>query len=111
MTQRNYALSFDESARRQPPALDETDTAIKLGSASPETSRRVSDDATHEEPTMIPDYLIIDEIRRRQQDQWQPEPLRLPLYVPHWPKEEEDEEEDESSSRVIIIDMHAGTEL
>ena len=54
---------------------------------------------------MIPDYLIIDEIRRRQEDAWEPEPLRLPLYVPHWPQHSEEEEPEEPKSRVIIIDM------
>lgn len=59
-----------------------------------------------EEPTMIPDYLIIDEIRRRQEDAWEPEPLQLPLYVPHWPQRRAEEEEaEEPASRVIIIDM------
>ena len=59
---------------------------------------------TGEEPKVIPDYLIIDEIRRRQEDQWEPEPLRLPLYVPQWPPRSEDEDSDEPKSRVIIID-------
>jgi len=57
---------------------------------------------------MIPDYLIIDEIRRRQQerDRWEPESLRLPLYVPHLPtKPKEEEDTEESDSQVIIIDM------
>lgn len=57
---------------------------------------------------MIPDYLIIDEIRRRQDEAWEPEPLQLPLYVPHWPQRAPDEEESDeptTSSRVIIIDM------
>ena len=58
-----------------------------------------------EDPTMIPDYLIIEEIRRRQQDTWEPEPLRLPLYTPQYPERQADEEEEESKSRVIIIDM------
>ena len=54
----------------------------------------------------IPDYLIIDEIRRRQEDAWEPEPLQLPLYVPHLPERPEDaEESEEPISRVIIIDM------
>ena len=57
---------------------------------------------------MIPDYLIIDEIkRRREETAWEPEPLRLPLYAPLPPshKPEEDEDHDDSGSRVIIIDM------
>lgn len=28
---------------------------------------------------IIPDYLIIDEIRRREENSWQPETLQLPL--------------------------------
>lgn len=57
-----------------------------------------------DEKTVIPDYLIIEEIRRRREDTWEPEPLHLPLYVPLWPPEEEEPTE-EPSSRVIIIDM------
>jgi len=58
-----------------------------------------------DEKTVIPDYLIIEEIRRRREDTWEPEPLHLPLYVPMWPPEEEEPDEEEPSSRVIIIDM------
>ncbi len=55
---------------------------------------------------MIPDYLIIDEIRRRREEAWEPEPLRLPLYIPHWPpRAGEEEDSEEPASRVIIIDM------
>ena len=62
---------------------------------------------------MIPDYLIIEEIRRRQEDRWEPEPLQLPLYVPHYPQSHQDEEEgdEKPGSRVIIIDMSDGLEL
>lgn len=56
---------------------------------------------------MIPEYLIIEEIRRREEEQWEPERLRLPLYVPQWPAQrpEQEEDEEEPGSRVIIIDM------
>lgn len=56
----------------------------------------------------IPDYLIIDEIRRREQDKkrWEPEPLHLPLEAPRQPYRSEDEDtDDEESPRVIIIQM------
>ena len=29
---------------------------------------------------IIPDYLIIDEIRRRKEKAWQPETIQLPIY-------------------------------
>ena len=59
---------------------------------------------------MIPDYLIIDEIKRRREEAWEPEPLRLPLYAPVYPKPEEEErrdegQRDEESPGVIIIQM------
>ena len=54
---------------------------------------------------MIPDYLIIDEIRRRQEKQWEPEPLHLPLYTPQGSVSPEEEEEEDKSPKVIIIDM------
>ncbi len=63
---------------------------------------------------MIPDYLIYDEIQRRREQErdWEPEPLRLPLYAPELPEREEDEEEEDSPSRgVIIIDMNSGTDF
>lgn len=31
---------------------------------------------------IIPDYLIIDEIKRREEKQWQPETHQIPLYIP-----------------------------
>lgn len=37
-------------------------------------------------PTMIiPDYLIIDEIKRREDKKWQPETHQIPLYIPDPP--------------------------
>ncbi|MFA5624363.1 MAG: hypothetical protein WC966_04835 [Bradymonadales bacterium] len=57
---------------------------------------------------MIPDYLIIDEIRRRRERAWEPEPLHLPLYVPDaYPEpHREDRPEPTPSNGVIIIDMN-----
>ena len=64
---------------------------------------------------MIPDYLIYDELqRRRDRDrEWEPEPLRLPLYAPEVPdRRDEEQEEDESPPRgVIIIDMNKGMDF
>jgi hypothetical protein len=60
---------------------------------------------------MIPEYLIIDEIKRRKQEKtWEPEPLRLPLYIPNWPPKVEedrdrDRDRDDNASHVIIIEM------
>jgi len=31
---------------------------------------------------IIPDYLIIDEIKRREEKKWQPETHQIPLYIP-----------------------------
>lgn len=63
---------------------------------------------------MIPDYLIYDEIKRRREreNEWEPEPLRLPLYAPEFPEREEEEEkkDDDSSRGVIIIDMNPHSE-
>jgi len=88
----------------EPAGLDLSRDALRLT-----VSRNFGHDSglrAVEEPTMIPDYLIIDEIRRRQEDAWEPEPLQLPLYVPHYPQgPEEEEPEEEPSSKVIIIDM------
>lgn len=59
--------------------------------------------------TVIPEYLIIDEIKRKKQEKaWEPEPLHLPLYIPNWPPKKEDKEEQEpkdQGSHVIIIEM------
>lgn len=64
--------------------------------------------------TMIPDYLIYDELKRqRNEDEWQPERLELPLYVPHSLEEEPqaEDESDDGSRGVVIIDMNAGEEF
>lgn len=58
---------------------------------------------------MYPDVLIYDEIKRRQQKEWEPVPLELPLYQPYWPdpKDKEELEEEEPVERgVVIIDMN-----
>lgn len=64
----------------------------------------------------IPDYLIIDEIRRREEQKWQPETLQLPLPCYDVPKEDEEypkhpspskNEKKPSHPRVIIIDMNS----
>lgn len=34
---------------------------------------------------IIPDYLIIDEIKRREDKKWQPETHQIPLYIPDPP--------------------------
>lgn len=64
---------------------------------------------------MYPDYLIYDEIKRKQQDAWEPVPLHVPLYMPYWPESEDEEGEDdkgeEKKGGVVIIDMNDYTEL
>ncbi len=35
---------------------------------------------------IIPDYLIIDEIKRREEKKWQPESQQIPLYIPDSPE-------------------------
>ena len=65
---------------------------------------------------IIPDYLIIDEIRRRKEKAWQPETLQLPLPsydVPdedlEYPKRQpkQPEKPGKKNSGVIIIDMNS----
>lgn len=54
---------------------------------------------------MYPDHLIYDELKR-QRNEWQPEPLELPLYIPNYePRREQNENEIESEPNIIIIDM------
>ncbi len=66
---------------------------------------------------IIPDYLIIDEIRRREEKSWQPETVQLPL--PCYDMPDRDEEYPSRSypntekpknikkqNGVIIIDMN-----
>jgi hypothetical protein len=61
---------------------------------------------------MIPDYLIYDELkRRREETQWEPEPLHLPLYSPeNYEKAipESDKDQTESERGIVIIDMDYG---
>ncbi len=61
---------------------------------------------------MIPDYLIYDELKRRREDtQWEPEPLHLPLYSPdNYEKTtpESDKDQTESERGIVIIDMDYG---
>lgn len=65
---------------------------------------------------VIPDYLIIDEIRRREENKWQPETLQLPLPsydIPdsdlEYPRHESvKEKKKDKSSRVVIIDLNSG---
>lgn len=64
---------------------------------------------------IIPDYLIIDEIRRREENSWQPETLQLPLpsyEMPEddleYPSRQEPQKKDKSNKNgVIIIDMNS----
>ena len=65
---------------------------------------------------VIPDSLIIDEIRRREENKWQPETLQLPLPtydIPdsdlEYPRHDsvKDKKKDKSS-RVVIIDLNSG---
>lgn len=63
---------------------------------------------------MYPDYLIYDEIKRRDQDAWEPVPLHLPLYMPYLPEEEDrdrDDDKKEERGGVTIIDVNDYTEL
>jgi len=63
---------------------------------------------------MIPDYLIYDELkRRREETQWEPEPLHLPLYSPDnyeksKPETDSDKDQTESERGIVIIDMDYG---
>lgn len=60
---------------------------------------------------MLPDYIIYDELRRREEREQDERPrpqLEVPRYVPYWPESEADDEadDDEESDRgVIIIQM------
>ena len=62
---------------------------------------------------IIPDYLIIDEIRRRRERAWQPETIKLPLPsydVPNedmeYPKRSNPEPQKPNNNGVIIIDLN-----
>lgn len=64
---------------------------------------------------MIPDYLIYDELKRRREEaEWEPEPLHLPLYSPEimeMPRQDDDEAPEDADRGVIIIDMNHGWEV
>lgn len=64
---------------------------------------------------IIPDYLIIDEIKRREEKSWEPETLQLPLYIPSQgpeiPREDRLKKERSPNNGVIIIDMNTYTRL
>lgn len=68
---------------------------------------------------MIPDYLIYDELKEREENRRDSglQPLHLPLYQPdpedwHRRREEEDSQNEETSERgVIIIDMNTGLDI
>ncbi|MBQ9816416.1 MAG: hypothetical protein IJM59_02960 [Proteobacteria bacterium] len=65
---------------------------------------------------IIPDYLIIDEIRRREEKSWQPETLQLPLPSYDMPEEDveypsrqvppQKKDKPRNNNGVIIIDMN-----
>lgn len=63
---------------------------------------------------IIPDYLIIDEIRRREENTWQPDTLQLPLPAYDIPDEKKEypypqskkPEKPTKNNGVIIIDMN-----
>ena len=59
---------------------------------------------------MLPEHIIYDELKRERSGEWQPEALRLPLYVPRYEPEETPADVDEESQPrgVIIIDMNDG---
>ena len=63
---------------------------------------------------IIPDYLIIDEIRRREEKSWQPETIQLPLPSydmpdedPEYPRRQTPPKERKNNHGVIIIDMNS----
>lgn len=58
---------------------------------------------------MLPEHIIYDELKRERSGEWQPEALRLPLYVPRYEEEDRSEETEETPRRgVLIIDMNDG---
>lgn len=64
---------------------------------------------------IIPDYLIIDEIRRREEKSWQPETIQLPLPSYDMPDEDVEyptrkppkQDTPKKNNGVIIIDMNS----
>lgn len=58
---------------------------------------------------MLPEHIIYDELKRERSGEWQPEALRLPLYVPRSePEQAEDADEERRPRGVLIIDMNDG---
>jgi hypothetical protein len=75
----------------------------------------MSDPQPMEANMIIPDYLIIDEIRRREERSWEPETLQLPLPAYDIPDEKQNypnrqtpkkPEKPIKNNGVIIIDMN-----
>lgn len=74
----------------------------------------MSDPQPMEANMIIPDYLIIDEIRRREEKSWEPETLQLPLPAYDIPDEKKEypnrqpipPEKPVKNNGVIIIDMN-----
>ena len=67
----------------------------------------------------IPDYLIIDEIRRREEKSWQPETVQLPLPSYDMPDDDAEyprrqlpkRESPRKNNGVIIIDMNTNRRI
>ena len=58
---------------------------------------------------LLDEHIVYDEFKRRQENEWQPEALRLPLHVPRYDEDHSDDGEEETSDRgVLIIDMNDG---
>ncbi len=60
---------------------------------------------------MIPEYIIIEDIQRRREKSWRPEPMQLPLYeptqhTPPMPFNPDPSEDKPKHNGVIIIDMN-----
>ena len=67
---------------------------------------------------IIPDYLIIDEIRRREEKSWEPETIQLPLpsyEIPdedcEYPRRKRPDPPKPKNNGVIIIDMNGGRRI
>ena len=53
---------------------------------------------------MHPDFLIYDEIKRRDRNSWEPVPLHLPLHAPrNHPGDDQDDGDDPSQDRGVTI--------
>lgn len=65
---------------------------------------------------LIPDYLVYEELKRREEEEraWTPEPLHLPLWAPETHDSDSDVEDiDEYNINrgVVIIDMNSVDEI